>query len=367
MTEEEALVALYAALDGGLPSVDGNPCGDCDECCTGRGLSMQNVAEIELAALRDRYGKARADDFRMFSERRCDERGELLHETCPFHDRTAPGCGIYTDRPYSCRVFGHYRMAGTRLPDGCVFEGRVQEVDQGGYFRTVPQARRLRELQRAWDARQPHPRIEGPPAQDLLERVRRNIDVEDPVDLALVAQMEGRLEDALGLLEQALTEHPDDASLHMGRGNLLDELGRTLEARSAYERSLALDPGSPRGWIHLGFNRVELGDAVGGRDAFARAVLLQPEDATARGFLGWLTFALAQTMDEIRKGGDHLAEAIRLDPLNALFRVRLAEALLVQGRAQEGLPHLEAAEADERTSSAGAGLRARFASLLTTE
>jgi len=362
-----SLRAIYEGLAPRLtplPATVPNPCGSCRSCCTASGISTQTVPEVEFQMLRERQGEARTEAFRVFSERRKDESGKFLYEVCPFYDVEASRCGIYEDRPFSCRVFGHYLMTGTRLPDPCVYEGHVQAVEKGAYFRTVPMARELRDLQRRFDTLRPQPRGEiAEVTEDVLRRLRDSLDPNDPTDMAVLAQAEGRNEDALALLDQAVQAHPDDPHIRLSRGNILDALGRGAEAEADYERSLSLDAANPRAWMHLGFCRVERGDSSGARDAFGSAVGLQPEDPTSRGFLGYLTLLAARTMDEVREASDHLQVAVRLDPHNAVFQVRLAESLLLQGRAAEALPHMQAAEQGP-AASVVAQLRARFAAIL---
>jgi tetratricopeptide (TPR) repeat protein len=354
----DVLRDLYRRLDGALAPASGNPCGSCFACCTGPGLTVQNVLSLEIEHLADRYGRPAAETFAAYAERRRDERGGLLHEVCPFYEK---GCTIYPDRPYSCRVFGHFKMRGTALPEGCVFEPSVRAVSGGGYFKDVPLSRELRDLQRQWDARRPRrpdDRVESP--EELLARVKANIDPLDPSDLALVAQMEGRIDEAVALIEQACVERPDDPFVHLARGNLLDEVGRGVEARGAYQRSLALDDSNVRAWMHLGFASIEQGDPLEARSAFAHAVERQPDDGISRGFLGWLMTATARSMDEVRRGAEHLAVAVRLNPDNAMFHLRLAEALLIQGFKDEAEPHLAAAVLRPTLIPAVEALRARW-------
>lgn len=361
MPHETSLRALYASLTARLAAPSGNPCGTCNACCTGAGLSWQNVLGVEHDALERHHGHAQAAAFRDYTERRRNDDGTLRHETCPFYDAVARGCRIYDDRPYSCRLFGHYRMAGTTVPDGCVFAETACAIGDGAYFREVPLARALRDLQRAYEARRPVPPASvGCAPDDLLERVRQNLDLDDPADVATLAQLEGRHNDALQLLIRAVDDHPNDAWRVLALGNAHDALGQSAEAIGAYTRALGLDPENPRAWTHLGFTRLELGDTAGGRDAFAHAVTLCPDDATARGFLGWLTLATATSHEAFFEAATHLRVAAQLAPDNGLFRLRCAEALLLVGESAEALPHLNAAAADGRFLDAARALVARF-------
>lgn len=361
MSHATSLRALYASLTDQLPPSAGNPCGACNACCTGSGLSWQNVPGVELDALARRYGRDQAADFRAYAERRRDANGDLMHPTCPFYDASAQECAIYDDRPFSCRVFGHFRLTGTKLPDPCVFVDQAREIADGAYLREVPLALGLRDLQRAFEARRPTPTgsTESIP-HHLLERVHASLDLEDPADLATLAQLQGRHGDAVALLTRAVEDHPDDAWRVLALGNAHELLGQGESAIAAYTRALALDPENPRAWTHLGFTRLEMGDVTGGRDAFARAAGLCPDDATSRGFLGWLTMVTATTHDAFFEAAAHLRVAAALAPDNGLFRLRCAEALLLVGEPAEALCHLNAAAADARYLDAARALVARF-------
>lgn len=324
------------------------------------------MLDVEYDALRGTLGKARTEAFRVFAERRRGADGKFVYAICPFYDLQASRCGIYEHRPFSCRTYGHYRPVNTRLPEGCVYEGHVKDLEKGAYFREVPLARELRDLQRKFDAIRPQAvgRITDV-TDDILRKLRESLDPNDAEDMSVLAHAEGRHEDALALIERAARERPDDAFVQMSLGNVLDALKRPAEAQAAYERSLALDAVNPRAWVHIGFCRFELGDVGGARDAFGAAVALQPEDATSRGFLGYLSLALARSMEEVREACGHLQAAVGLDPHNAVFRVRLAESLLMQGMAAEAMPHLLTAE-QGGAATAVAQVRARFAAVLDT-
>jgi Fe-S-cluster containining protein len=77
----------------------------CNHCCHGSILMSYVEYVAILNALEERYGK---EPLRQLFAGRLgllEEEGKLL---CPFvnDDREAEHCGIYTDRPLICRVFG---------------------------------------------------------------------------------------------------------------------------------------------------------------------------------------------------------------------------------------------------------------------
>ena len=69
----------------------------------------------------------------------------------------------------------------------------------------------------------------------------------DPRVEALVADArtafeEGEIDQALGLIDEAIAQDPDHGPLHYRRGNVLAGARRWEEAGEAYERALAIDP-----------------------------------------------------------------------------------------------------------------------------
>ena len=56
---------------------------------------------------------------------------------------------------------------------------------------------------------------------------------------------QGRLEESVRLFRESLRLNPRDADGHDGLGQVLQRLGRTAEARTAYEAALRIDPDHP--------------------------------------------------------------------------------------------------------------------------
>jgi predicted O-linked N-acetylglucosamine transferase (SPINDLY family) len=81
---------------------------------------------------------------------------------------------------------------------------------------------------------------------------------------------------ALAVLDALLARHPDDAQVHLQRGNALLDLRRFPEARAAYRRSLDLDPRQADGWHNLGVVGQELREPDTAAEAFAQSLRLDP-------------------------------------------------------------------------------------------
>lgn len=87
-------------------------------------------------------------------------------------------------------------------------------------------------------------------------------------------------------LAEATTLAPDDAQTWHELGTVTALLGRTVEARAAYEAALVADPDHARAWCGLGVLFAERGDRESARQAFERAVAIEPTYARALMNLG---------------------------------------------------------------------------------
>lgn len=265
---EQQLIDLYQSLES--PPGE-NHCGSCRTCCTAAGLSKQNVTDLELAAL----GEAGAE-FARYAARERQADGSFLHPECP--NLGPDGCRVYAVRPFSCRVFGHYRASGTRLPSECVYLGKDREFPTADYYRTVPGALRLRELSRDFQLRRvpdaTRPGSGGDsggvglnledPWDQALELVGRGQMPELPAESegeslfaayvrALVAGEQGRHADALRQYARVVSECPDRHDLMTFAGFHAFQLGRIDQAEGFWLQSLRLFAGNPLTFSFLGY------------------------------------------------------------------------------------------------------------------
>ncbi|MCB1836142.1 MAG: PA2778 family cysteine peptidase [Alcanivoracaceae bacterium] len=84
---------------------------------------------------------------------------------------------------------------------------------------------------------------------------------------------------ALSYWQAALMRYPDDALLHFAHGNALYQAGDTHAARNAFARAVALQPGLHAGWNNLASVLHELGQGRDALDAVTRALELAPANA----------------------------------------------------------------------------------------
>lgn len=110
------------------------------------------------------------------------------------------------------------------------------------------------------------------------------------------------------------------------------------EAREAYRRSLALDPGQADALVNLGRLLHESGDARGAEEHYRKALLARPGDVTA-------IFNLGVALEDLGRNEEALhayENAVALDPGNADAHYNAASLYERQGRVQDALRHLKA-------------------------
>lgn len=324
----DRLERLYAEQQ--LPTSSHNACGSCFTCCTARGLTRHAVSELELAYLADRVNPAAADAMRSYVRRERNEAGELRYPVCPHYQE---GCTVYPHRPFSCRVFGHFREQGSRLPEGCLLSGSEREFPRGGALSSVPGSSELRELVRELSLYEP--------AASQAGTVEPG-DPHDPLDRALVHVAARRWPEALKELSQGVRE---SAFALQTLGLVQSSLGDLPAAVRAYARACELAPDSLECLCQLGSTRLFAGEFARGVQDLEAVVARSPEHAAALSMLG-----SCYTLASDHAGAAHYYErAVRAAPDQPELRLRLASAYLEQQNIAAAREQLEAARAFEAT------------------
>lgn len=94
-------------------------------------------------------------------------------------------------------------------------------------------------------------------------------------NLAVAYQLEGRTEEALGVLDAALQSHPGVASLHANRAQMLREAGRMAGALEAIKRASEIEPGNVFYSNKFLIMRIENGEIDGVRKAIETSEALR--------------------------------------------------------------------------------------------
>ncbi len=97
---------------------------------------------------------------------------------------------------------------------------------------------------------------------------------------------EGRLADALAMMDGMLVATPDDADLHFLRGIALLRSEDFQGATAAFSRATSLDGRSPDHWYYLGLARERQGLAHDARGFYERALQIDPSYAPALSKVG---------------------------------------------------------------------------------
>ena len=116
---------------------------------------------------------------------------------------------------------------------------------------------------------------------------------------ATVLATQGRHEDALLPIENALRLIPESAPMWLVHGDILAGLRRTDEARIAYQRAISLRDGFVAAHNRLGCLLMDMGDAASARDQFAIAIGKDPQHAQSLNNLGSAHLALGSVGDAI--------------------------------------------------------------------
>ncbi len=169
--------------------------------------------------------------------------------------------------------------------------------------------------------------------------------------IGAVLRKEGRLDEALAVLDQVVAAEPRHGAAWLERGYTLDSLRNDAEARDSYLRALAVDPQLAPALGRLADAAAKRGEAIPAHDFAQRALALDPHDPAA-------TFALATMAIEARDGAEAerrlaalLGSAIKGDDRTRALTL-MGDALDRQDRTQEAFARYDAAQANFRESFA---------------
>ncbi len=138
---------------------------------------------------------------------------------------------------------------------------------QGGLATALEHARRLLERD---------PALAREQAQAILEAVPRHADT--TIVLAAAHRLGGDPDKALAVVAPLARALPDMAEGQLELGLTLADLGRTVEAVSAFRRTVALDPRAGEAWRGLAEGLDLLGDKAGAEAALAQQLRASTRD-----------------------------------------------------------------------------------------
>lgn len=155
----------------------------------------------------------------------------------------------------------------------------------------------------------------------------------------LVAHNQGRSEQAVELIAQAIAVNGRDASYHNNIGEAYRALGRLGDAILSYQRAIALNDRFGEAFNNLGAAFKEIGRIDEALACYQRALDLNPGLAAAHMHLG----TALQAKGRLEEAEASYRHALGIDPDLAAARMHLGTLLQLRGRPGEALENLQRA------------------------
>ncbi len=157
------------------------------------------------------------------------------------------------------------------------------------------------------------------PLNDLLDEAQRNIDANN-------------FEAAVAPLQKFIAEKPDLAFAHFQLGYAYTALKRSEEARTEYERAIALDAKMPEAYLNLGVLLLDKQEYAAAAAPLSKAVELLPAQSRPRSLL-----AIAQDRSGDKEGAARSFESVlHLDPNDFTANQYLGDLYLRTDKPAEG-------------------------------
>jgi tetratricopeptide (TPR) repeat protein len=171
-------------------------------------------------------------------------------------------------------------------------------------------------------------------AQDLQ---RKSFELDDRYLVASVMIQQKQYLPATHILEDYVTQRPQDAKAYLGLGMSYLSLLRYADARQALEHSLQLNPSLAEGHYQLGLLAGQQGSRQEAIEHWQRAVELQPHHAQALFFLG-TAYLESGNLAEAESA---FQRSLAADPSNMKTEYDLALVLNKLGKSEEAKQHFE--------------------------
>ncbi|HEY4350468.1 MAG TPA: tetratricopeptide repeat protein, partial [Paraburkholderia sp.] len=173
---------------------------------------------------------------------------------------------------------------------------------------------------------------------------------------------QGKADEARTRYERAIALRPDYVEAMNNLGNALHDLGRLSEARAIYERALGVHADFAEARCNLGNVLHEMGDLDAAVTQFERAIALRPDDGEAQNGLG----LVLDKKGDYGKAIERFEQALARQPDDVDSLNNLGAALQNRGRFDEAIARYERALAlrpdyAEARKNLGGALHARAA------
>lgn len=149
----------------------------------------------------------------------------------------------------------------------------------------------------------------------------------------VMANQEGRREEAFDLVSRAIASDATVASFHITLADAHGALGRSEEAIASYRRAVALDPDDPESRTGLGCALLDSGRHEQALEHLQHAARLAPTVALTHHNVGVVLQALGRGTDAALS----YRQALRLDPGHAQAGTNLGAVLHAQGKMDDAI------------------------------
>ncbi len=160
-------------------------------------------------------------------------------------------------------------------------------------------------------------------------------------DLSLVYRQQGRLEEGLAVLHEAIGRDPDFPEAYNNLGGVLLDSGDRASAEAAFRNAIRIQPDLASAHNNLANLLASGGDFPQAQYHFKKAI--QSDSSYAATYYDY-GIALAQSR-QFNEARAQLEKAVQLNPDWADAHMVLGELLVVQGNFGEALPHFQEAAA----------------------
>jgi tetratricopeptide (TPR) repeat protein len=109
-------------------------------------------------------------------------------------------------------------------------------------------------------------------------------------------------QEAIERYRREIARHPNNASLRVGYGNVLDFLGRSDEAEVEYQEAVRLEPGNPEGWVNLAQLAERRKDAAAALEFWQRTLDVTPASRLPREARETILAAARNHLSALRAG-----------------------------------------------------------------
>ncbi len=183
----------------------------------------------------------------------------------------------------------------------------------------------------------------------LAEADRFRLGLQPRLQTTMRLADQGRVDDALALIDQVLEDHPASDEAHLTRARVLIRAHRFAETEKELGRALTLNPNLVDGHFLLGSVLLMRKDYDAAERSYLRAIALKPTHGLALYNLGECRLKQSKRAGAL----EAFRDAVRAHPDMAAAQLRLGELLLEDGAVAEATTHLqEAVRLDTRNERA---------------